>query len=103
MKPLQLGVPGQIMPPADAAVRFARRAEDDGYDAVWWPDHLMGWHPDTMWTPDLTPLAEVQANPHVYFDPMVMMGGGCISRRPDAAARTWVSGTLSQCGDMVPQ
>lgn len=74
MKPLQLGVPGQIMPPADAAVRFARRAEDDGYDAVWWPDHLMGWHPDTMWTPDLTPLAEVQANPHVYFDPMVMMG-----------------------------
>ncbi|SHN38388.1 LLM class flavin-dependent oxidoreductase [Cryptosporangium aurantiacum] len=74
MERLQLGVPGQIMPPADAAVRFARRAEADGFDAVWWPDHLMGWHPDTMWTPDLTPLARVQDNPHTYFDPLIMMG-----------------------------
>ena len=71
---LQLGVPGQIMPPADAAVRFAQRAEADGFDAVWWPDHLMGWHPDTMWTPDLTSLATVQPNPHTYFDPLIMMG-----------------------------
>lgn len=71
---LQLGVPGQIMPPADAAVRFAQRSEADGYDAIWWPDHLMGWHADTMWTPDLTPLADVQPNPHTYFDPMIMMG-----------------------------
>jgi phthiodiolone/phenolphthiodiolone dimycocerosates ketoreductase len=71
---LELGVPGQIMPPADAAVRFAQRSEAAGFDAVWWPDHLMGWHPDTMWTPDLTPLAAVQANPHTYFDPLVMMG-----------------------------
>ncbi|RTL68252.1 MAG: LLM class flavin-dependent oxidoreductase [Pseudonocardiaceae bacterium] len=74
MNRLQLGVPGQIMPPADAAVRFAQRSEADGYDAVWWPDHLMGWHPDTMWTEDLTPLAKVQANPHTYFDPMIMTG-----------------------------
>jgi phthiodiolone/phenolphthiodiolone dimycocerosates ketoreductase len=71
---LQLGVPGQIMPPADAAVKFARRAEAEGFDAVWWPDHLMGWHADTMWTPDLTPLANVQPNPHTYFDPLIMMG-----------------------------
>lgn len=71
---LELGVPGQIMPPADAAVRFAQRSEAEGFDAVWWPDHLMGWHADTMWTPDLTPLAGVQASPHVYFDPLVMMG-----------------------------
>lgn len=71
---LELGVPGQIMPPASAAVKFAQRAEADGFDAVWWPDHLMGWHPDSLWTPDLTPLANSQANPHTYFDPLVMMG-----------------------------
>ncbi|MQA12654.1 MAG: LLM class flavin-dependent oxidoreductase [Pseudonocardiaceae bacterium] len=74
MPRVELGVPGQIMPPADAAVRFAQRSEADGFDAVWWPDHLMGWHPDTMWTPDLTPLAEMQSSPHVYFDPLLMMG-----------------------------
>jgi phthiodiolone/phenolphthiodiolone dimycocerosates ketoreductase len=62
------------MPPADAAVRFAQRSEAAGFDSVWWPDHLMGWHPDTMWTPDLTPLAQVQPNPHTYFDPLIMMG-----------------------------
>lgn len=71
---LELGVPGQIMPPASAAVKFAQRAEADGFDAVWWPDHLMGWHPDSLWTPDLSPLADSQANPHTYFDPLVMMG-----------------------------
>ncbi len=100
---LELGVPGQIMPPADAAVRFAKRSEDEGFDAVWWPDHLMGWHPDSMWTPDLTPLAEVQPNPHVYFEPAVMMGvvgaaterirvGVCVTdlirRHPAMAAQT---------------
>jgi phthiodiolone/phenolphthiodiolone dimycocerosates ketoreductase len=71
---IELGVPGQIMPPASAAVKFAQRAEADGFDAIWWPDHLMGWHPDSIWTPDLTPLAASQANPHTYFDPLVMMG-----------------------------
>jgi phthiodiolone/phenolphthiodiolone dimycocerosates ketoreductase len=100
---IELGVPGQIMPPAEAAVKFAKRSEDEGFDAVWWPDHLMGWHPDTMWTPDLTPLADLQPNPHVYFDPAVMMGvvgaaterikvGVCVTdlirRHPAMAAQT---------------
>lgn len=103
MARLELGVPGQIMPPASAAVKFAQRSEAEGFDAVWWPDHLMGWHPDTMWTPDLTPLADVQPNPHVYFDPAVMMGvvgaaterikvGVCVTdlirRHPAMAAQT---------------
>ena len=102
-KKIELGVPGQIMPPAEAAVKFAKRSEDEGFDAVWWPDHLMGWHPDTMWTPDLTPLADLQPNPHVYFDPAVMMGvvgaaterikvGVCVTdlirRHPAMAAQT---------------
>ncbi|MHC1560987.1 LLM class flavin-dependent oxidoreductase [Actinomycetospora sp. C-140] len=100
---IELGVPGQIMPPAAAAVKFAQRSEAEGFDAVWWPDHLMGWHPDTMWTRDLTPLADVQPNPHVYFDPAVMMGvvgaaterirvGVCVTdlirRHPAMAAQT---------------
>ena len=71
---IELGVPGQIMPPADRAVENAKRAEAKGYDAVWWPCHLMGWHPDSVWTEDLTPLAAVQPNPHTYFDPLLMMG-----------------------------
>lgn len=68
-----LGAPGQIMPPASRAIELARRAEADGFDAVWWPCHLMGWHPDSVWTEDLTPLAGVQSSPHVYFEPLSMM------------------------------
>ena len=62
------------MPPADRAISLARRSEADGFDTVWWPDHLMGWHPDSVWTEDLTPLAAAQPNPHQYFDPLTMMG-----------------------------
>lgn len=71
---IEIGVPGQIMPPADKAIDNARRAEAKGYDAAWWPCHLMGWHPDSIWTEDLTPLAATQPSPHVYFDPLLMMG-----------------------------
>ena len=70
----EFGAPGTIMPPADKAVEFARKAEADGYETIWWPSHLMGWHPESVWTEDITPLAKFQPNPHTYFDPLVMMG-----------------------------
>jgi phthiodiolone/phenolphthiodiolone dimycocerosates ketoreductase len=77
-----LGTPGRIMPPADKAVEFVQQAEADGFDAVWWPCHLMGWLPDSVWTPEFTPLAEFQPNPHVYFDPLSMMGAaGAVTER----------------------
>ncbi len=71
---IELGAPGQIMPPGDRAISAALKMEEAGYDAVWWPDHLMGWHPDSIWQPDVTPLANYQKSSHVYFDPLVMMG-----------------------------
>jgi len=65
---IEFGAPGTIMPPADKAIDFARRAEAEGYESIWWPSHLMGWHPESVWTEDVTPLARYQANPHTYFD-----------------------------------
>jgi phthiodiolone/phenolphthiodiolone dimycocerosates ketoreductase len=69
-----LGAPGRIMPPASKAIEFAQRAEADGFDAIWWPWHLMGWTPDSVWTEELTGLAAYQNSPHTYFDPLIMMG-----------------------------
>src|SRR5215207_4884502 len=71
---LTFGTPGRFTPPADRAVELARRAEAEGFDAVWWPWRVMGWTPDSVWTEDLTPLAAHQRSPHVHFDPLVMMG-----------------------------
>jgi phthiodiolone/phenolphthiodiolone dimycocerosates ketoreductase len=69
-----LGAPGRIIPPAAKAVEFAQRAERDGFDAIWWPCHLMGWIPDSVWTEDMTELARYQASPHTHLDPLMMMG-----------------------------
>jgi phthiodiolone/phenolphthiodiolone dimycocerosates ketoreductase len=74
MRDLTFGVPGDIMPPADAMLERARKNEKDGWDAIWWPDHLMGWHATSIWTPDITPLANVQTSPHVWFDPVPVLG-----------------------------
>ena len=60
---IEFGAPGTIMPPADKAIENARRAEADGYESIWWPSHLMGWHPESVWTEDITPLAKFQAEP----------------------------------------
>jgi phthiodiolone/phenolphthiodiolone dimycocerosates ketoreductase len=33
---IEIGVPGQIMPPADKAIEMAKRNEAAGFDAIWW-------------------------------------------------------------------
>ena len=66
--PIEVGAPGIVVPPAAALVHTAKRNEAKGYDAVWWPDHLMGWHPQALW--DTAPLSAVLPNPHAYFDPV---------------------------------
>jgi len=67
---IEIGATGVIMPPVDGVLKNAKRNEAKGYDAMWWPDHLMGWHPESIWKPDITPLANFQSNPHVYLDPI---------------------------------
>jgi phthiodiolone/phenolphthiodiolone dimycocerosates ketoreductase len=67
------GAPGGIIPPIENVIKNARRNEEQGYWAIWWPDHLMGWHPSALWTPDLGEIAALQRSPHVYLDPFVTM------------------------------
>jgi phthiodiolone/phenolphthiodiolone dimycocerosates ketoreductase len=67
---LEVGAPGTVSPPVEALLKTARRNEEKGYDAIWWPDHLMGWFPDSMWTPDVSPLAQFLPNPHIHLDPV---------------------------------
>jgi phthiodiolone/phenolphthiodiolone dimycocerosates ketoreductase len=74
MRPLTFGIPGDIMPPAERMLERVRRNEADGWEAIWWPDHLMGWHASSVWTEDITPLAAVQPSPHVWFDPVPVIG-----------------------------
>lgn len=103
---ITLGLPGGIVPPIDSVIRAAGRAEQKGYDAVWWPDHLMGWHPEQIWTPEDTPIASFYPNPHIYLDPVatiaavgvrterVRLGTAVtepIRRHPAMLANEWLS------------
>ena len=103
---IQLGAPGQIIPPVDRGISLGSKMEELVYDALWWPDHLMGWHPDTMWNEEFTPLAKHQPSSHVHVDPFAMMAaigaqterirvGTCVTdllrRHPASIAQTMLT------------
>lgn len=73
----KLGTAGTVYPPLERLLDNARRAEERGFASIWWPDHLMGWHPESLWTPSLTPLAKRAPSPHAYVDPIAALSAAC--------------------------
>jgi phthiodiolone/phenolphthiodiolone dimycocerosates ketoreductase len=65
---LEIGAPGPFLPPWDNVVKNAQKLDSLGYDSMSFPDHFMGFVPDSIWTPDITPLAIIQQSPHTYFE-----------------------------------
>ncbi len=65
---IKIGVPAQIIPPIEKNLEITKKIEEYGYDSMWYPDHLMGWIPDSIWTEDLVPLAKYQKSPHIYLE-----------------------------------
>jgi phthiodiolone/phenolphthiodiolone dimycocerosates ketoreductase len=64
---LKIGVVGPTFPPIEGIARVARSIEEKGYDSIWFPDHLMGWFPHTIWTPEIVgPLSYY--SPHTFFE-----------------------------------
>ncbi len=76
---MKIGASGVVSPPASGVVAAAKQQEAAGYASVWWPDHLMAWHPQSLWTTDFTPLAHRQSNAHVFFDPIACMTAAAMS------------------------
>jgi phthiodiolone/phenolphthiodiolone dimycocerosates ketoreductase len=64
---LKIGVVGTTFPPIEGIARVARSVEEKGYDSLWFPDHLMGWFPQTMWIPEIVGLLS-QYSPHTFFE-----------------------------------
>ncbi|HEY8451202.1 MAG: LLM class flavin-dependent oxidoreductase [Micromonosporaceae bacterium] len=67
---IAVGTNATIAPPVESVIRGAQRAESRGYDSLWWPDHLMGFHPQLLWRPEVTALARAVPNPHIFVDPV---------------------------------
>lgn len=75
---LELSALGPVRPPAESVIAAAARREEQGFDAVWWADHLLHWFPQSVWTPDLVPAAAAQPSPHVWMDPFPMIGAAAL-------------------------
>ncbi|MGQ4911381.1 MAG: LLM class flavin-dependent oxidoreductase [Candidatus Thorarchaeota archaeon] len=71
---LEIGVPGPFLPPWDNAVRNARLIDSLGYDSMVFPDHFAGFIPESIWTPDITPLSFIQQSPHTFYELASLMG-----------------------------
>ena len=71
---MKIGLLGPISPPYDYTVRIIKRIEEYGYDSAWWPDHWMGWTPDSIWTQDIFEVSAVLPNPHIFYDVFSVIG-----------------------------
>ncbi|MEI7521229.1 MAG: LLM class flavin-dependent oxidoreductase [Thermoleophilia bacterium] len=80
-RPLEISCMGPARPPSEAAVGAAARREADGYDAMWWADHLLHWFPMGIWDPELVPQAAAQPSPHVWFDPVPVIAQSGLSTK----------------------
>jgi len=70
---LKIGSPGPFLPPWDNALKNAKLIDTLGYDSMAFPDHFAGFVPESIWTPDITPLALVQPSPHTYYEMSTIM------------------------------
>ena len=68
---IEIGTMGFPYRASAIATGAAMLAEAEGVDALWYPDHLMAWHPRALWREAGGVLAEVVPDPHAYADPFV--------------------------------
>ncbi len=64
---LKIGTVGPTFPPIERIPEQAKRLEERGYDSIWFPDHLMGWYPQSIWTPEIAGFF-ADLSPHVFFE-----------------------------------
>ncbi len=65
---IKIGTEGTFIPPFDRGIETVKRIEETGYDSVWFADHLMGWIPESIWSPDLIQMSNIQNSPHDFYD-----------------------------------
>lgn len=70
---VQVGTGGPMGPPASALSARSAAVEHQGFASIWWGDHYMGWLPRSIWTPDISAVAQPGSNPDTFFDPIAAM------------------------------
>ncbi len=68
--PLDVGTMGPVAADRRRLLDRVKRLESAGFASIWWPDHLMAGHPQSMWTPDVAEITAHQATPHSMIHPV---------------------------------
>jgi phthiodiolone/phenolphthiodiolone dimycocerosates ketoreductase len=68
---LKIGIEGTFVPPFKGGIKTVMEFEKQGYDSIWWFDHIMNWIPESIWTPDITKLATLVKSPHELYDALI--------------------------------
>lgn len=70
---VEISAAAPARPPMEAIHGAVARRQQQGFDAVWWADHLLHWFPTSIWSADLVAQAATQPSPHVWMDPFALV------------------------------
>jgi phthiodiolone/phenolphthiodiolone dimycocerosates ketoreductase len=54
------------------------RLDDGRYHSIWFPDHIVSFWPDSIWTPEFTDLATASPSPHRHLDGMAVAAAAAV-------------------------
>ncbi len=70
---IKIGTEGTFVGSFEKGINSIKRIEEMGYDSVWFADHLMGWTPESIWTPNIVSAASFQESPHIFHETYSVM------------------------------
>jgi phthiodiolone/phenolphthiodiolone dimycocerosates ketoreductase len=70
---LKIGREGTFIPPFKSNINIVKSYENEGYDSIFFADHILNWVPESIWTPDITDLANIYPSPHLIYDVFSML------------------------------
>jgi len=65
---IKIGTEGSFIGPFEKGIDSIKKIEANGYDSIWFADHIMGWTPESIWTPEIISAANFQKSPHLFYE-----------------------------------
>lgn len=78
---LKIGREGTFIPPFRTNINTLKMYENEGYDSIFFANHILNWVPESIWTPEITDLAKVFPSPHLIYDVISMLTTTALSTK----------------------
>ena len=65
---IKIGIENTYTVPFANGINNTKVFEKDGFDSLWYTDHIMSWFPDAIWKPDLVNLSTFLRRPHDFYN-----------------------------------